>query len=311
MSNLINPQDNTGDEISLIDILRFLKDAYKTILVFGILGTVAAIAYLAITPKQYEASVQVAMAQISAANNNISPLGINVEEPALLIARLSSPTSYTPETLVACGLQDQANAALTLSKAIKLTIPKGVANVVDLKTFGGSQQVAQDCALAVFELIKTSQAQIVAPYIEEAKVKLADDEDRLQKAKDLAARSDKSGQAMSASYLSTRDEIRYLLDEITVLKNVVTSNQNRATRMVAPIYASGVPIAPKKTHGPGGRTGWRTLSRPADSLGSADGVKAEKRIRRCIVTLGYAQASECKIARDRALAGLSLFRNCK
>ena len=236
------------EEISLIDILRFLKGAHKMILVFGALGTVAAIAYLSITPKQYEASVQVAMAQIGANNNNnnINPLGINIEEPALLIARLSSPTSYTPETLVACGLQDQANAALALSKAIKLTLPKGVANVVDLKTFGGSQQSTQDCALAVFELIKTTQAQIVAPYIEEAKIKLAQDEDRLQKAKELVARSDKSGAAMSASYLSTRDEIRFLLDEITSLRNVVTSNQNRATRMVTPIYASDVPIAPKK-----------------------------------------------------------------
>jgi LPS O-antigen subunit length determinant protein (WzzB/FepE family) len=241
------------DEISLIDILRFLKDAYKTILVFGILGTVAAIAYLAITPKQYEASVQVAMAQISAANNNnnnnnnnINPLGINIEEPALLIARLSSPTSFTPEAVAACGLQDQANAALALSKSIKLMIPKGVANVVELKTFGESQQVAQDCAQGVFDLIKTTQAQIVAPYIEEAKVKLADDQERLQKAKEVVARSDKSGAAMSASYLSTRDEIRYLLDEITTLKNVVTSNQNRATRMVAPIFASDAPIAPKK-----------------------------------------------------------------
>jgi LPS O-antigen subunit length determinant protein (WzzB/FepE family) len=91
-----------------------------------------------------------------------------------------------------------------------------------------------------------SKVPSVTPYIEEAKVKLVDDEDRLQKAKDLVARSDKSGAAIGASYLSTRDEIRYLLDEITSLRNVVTSNQNLATRMVAPIYASDVPIAPKK-----------------------------------------------------------------
>jgi LPS O-antigen subunit length determinant protein (WzzB/FepE family) len=238
------------DEISLIDILRFLKGAYKTILVFGILGTVAAIAYLAITPKQYEATVQIAMAQISSTNNNnnnnISPLGVNIEEPALLILRLSSPSSLTPEAVAACGLQDQENAALALTKAIKLTIPKGAANVVELKTFGESAQIAQDCALGVFELIKTTQAQIVAPYIEEAKNKFADDQERLQKAKEVVARSDKSGAAMSASYLSTRDEIRYLLDEITTLKNIVISNQNRATRMVAPIFASDAPIAPKK-----------------------------------------------------------------
>ena len=233
-------------EISMIDILRFLKNAYKAIAIFGVLGIALSIAYLAITPNQYEASVQIAMAQIGAANNNISPLGVNIEEPALLISRLSFPTSFTPGVIAACGLQDQVNAGVSLSKSIKLTPAKGVASVVELKTFGLSPQSAQDCALGVFELIKTTQAQIVAPYIEEAKVKLADDEDRLQKAKDLVARSDKSGAAMSASYLLTRDEIRYLLDEITALKNVVTSNQNRATRMVAPIYASDTPIAPKK-----------------------------------------------------------------
>lgn len=91
-----------------------------------------------------------------------------------------------------------------------------------------------------------TQAQILAPYIEEAKTKLADDEGRLIKAKDLVAKADKTGQAVGVAYLSTRDEIHYLLDEITSLKNVVTGNQSRATRLIAPIYASDSPIAPKK-----------------------------------------------------------------
>ena len=243
------PENRVLDqEISLLDILRFLKSAWKAIAIFGLAGIALSIAYLAITSKQFEASVQISMAQIGATNNsnNINPLGVNIEEPALLISRLSSPTSFTPEVIAACGLQDQANSALVLSKSIKLSLPKGVANVVELKAVGQTPQAAQECTLAVFELIKTTQSQIVAPYIEEAKIKLADDEERLAKAKDLITKSDKSGQAMSASYLSTRDEIRYLLDEITALKNVVTTNQNRATRMVAPIYADESPIAPKK-----------------------------------------------------------------
>ena len=248
-SERIQSEDAISDrEISLLDILRFLKSAWKAIAIFGLAGIALSIAYLAITPNQYEASVQIAMAQIGAANNNnnINPLGINIEEPALLISRLSSPTSFAPPVIAACALEGKDNAALALSKSMKLTVPKGVANVVELKTFGLTPQAAQDCALGVFELIKTTQALIVAPYIEEAKIKLADDQERLQKAQDLVVRSDKSGAAMSASYLSTRDEIRYLLDEITALKNVVTSNQNRVTRMVAPIYASDTPIAPKK-----------------------------------------------------------------
>jgi len=246
MTQFNDPLEQSSTEISLLDILRFLKSAWKAITIFGLAGMALSIAYLVITPKQYEASVQITMAQIGAANNNINPLGVNIEEPALLISRLSSPTSFTPEVIASCGLQDQANASLVLSKSIKLTSAKGVESVVELKTFGSTPQAAQDCALGVFDLIKTTQAQIVAPYIEEAKVKLADDEERLAKAKDLVAKADKSGSAMSASYLSTRDEIRYLLDEITSLKNVVTSNQNRATRMVAPIYAGDAPFAPKK-----------------------------------------------------------------
>lgn len=236
-------------EISLIDILRFFKSAWKIIATAGLIGISASIAYLSVTPKQYEAVAQIIMAQIGALNNNnnnINPLGINIEEPALLIARLSSPTSFTPSVITACGLENQVNAGLVLSKSIRLTIPKGVANTVEIKVFGPTAQAAQVCAGAVFELIKTTQSLIVAPYIEEAKVKLLDDEGRLAKAKDQVAKADKSGSAISASYLSTRDEIRYLLDEITALKNVVTSNQNRAARLVAPIYVADTPIFPSK-----------------------------------------------------------------
>lgn len=250
--NLIgNGVSSDGDEISLLDILCFLKGAYKTIVVTGVLGLAVAIAYLAITPKQYEATAQIAMAQIGAANNNnnnnnLNPLGINIEEPSLLIARLTQPTSFTQQALDACKVDQVSNPGATLAKSIKLASPKGVANVVELKAFGKSPQDAQLCAEAIFELIKTTQAQIVAPYIAEAKTKLRDDEERLAKAKDLVAKADKSGSAMGAAYLSTRDEIRFLLDEITALKNVVTSNQSRATRLIAPIYASDTPVAPKK-----------------------------------------------------------------
>lgn len=236
------------EEISLIDILCFLKGAYKTILILGAVGLAIAVAYLTVTPKQYEAVAQIAMAQVSVANNNnnnLNPLGINIEEPSLLISRLSSPTSFPTQVLSSCGMDESLNSAATLSKSIKLAPPKGVANTVELKTFGKSPEAASTCAQAIFELIKATQAQIVAPYIADAKIKLDDDIDRLTKAKDLVAKAERSGSAMGAAYLSTRDEIRFLLDEITALKNVVTSNQSRATRLIAPIYASDIPIAPK------------------------------------------------------------------
>jgi hypothetical protein len=252
MANNSSPidQDQNGDqEIALIDILLFLKGAYKTILIFGVVGIAAAIVYLVVTPKKYEATAQIVMAQIGAANNNnnnLNPLGINIEEPALLVSRMSLPTSFSAQTVSSCGLDGMSEPGAALAKSMKLAPAKGVPNVVELKTVGPTPEAALGCASAIFELIKTTQSQILTPYIEEARIKLADDEARLDKAKDLVSRADKSGSAMGAAYLSTRDEIRYLLDEITSLKNVVTSNQNRITHLVAPIYVSDQPIFPKK-----------------------------------------------------------------
>ena len=165
-----------------------------------------------------------------------------------------------------------------------------MANVVELKTFGGSAQVAQDCAQGVFDLIKITQAKIDTPYIEQAKIKLADAEDRLAKAKELLTKADKSGSAIDAIYLSTRDEIRYLLDEITALKNIVTTNQ--------PGYPYGRLYICKrhadraqKTHGARGWTIWRAPFRTPDSLSASVCVKAKERSWRCTVILGGVQAS--------------------
>lgn len=239
-------QTQADDEISLIDILRFLKGAYKSILITGLVGLGVAVAYLVVTPKQYVAIAQIAMAQIGASNNNLNPLGVNIEEPTLLITRLSSPTTFTSQVLGSCGVNESAYPGVTLVKSIKLAPLKGVASVVELKAIGTSPEVASTCAQAIFELVKVTQAQIIAPYIEEAKIKLADDEGRLIKAKDLISKADRSGQAVGAAYLSTRDEIRYLLDEIASLRNVVITNQSRVTRLITPIYVSETPIAPPK-----------------------------------------------------------------
>jgi capsular polysaccharide biosynthesis protein len=241
-------QDVKEGEISLIDILRFLKSVWKTITIFGIAGFGLSIIYLVITPKQYEATAKFVMGQVKIVdnNNNNNIMGINIEEPIVLITRFSYPTSYTPQVIAACGLQDQTNASLALSKSIKLTIPKGMPNIVELKTFGLTAQAAHDCANAVLELIKTSQAEIMAPFSKEAEIKLTDNERRLDKANSQLLKVDKSGEAVWVSYLSARDEIYYLLNEIRILKDVIIANQNRTLRLVAPIYTVEATISPKK-----------------------------------------------------------------
>lgn len=239
------------DELFLIDIIYFLKNSWKIIFLSGAGGLVIAVSYLGIAPKQYAAIAQISMAKISVINaNEANFLGVNIEDPPALLARLSSPTSFTPAVQSACGLGGKKDAALLLMESIKLSSPKGVASIVELKTIGSSPEIAAACAMAIFELIKITQSQIVAPYIEEAKMRLQEDERRLQNVMATVAKADKSGQVSAATYLSTRDEIRHLLDETTFLKNLVSNNQSRETRLIAPVYASDIPILPKK---------WRTL----------------------------------------------------
>ncbi len=249
MSNLskINETDLSESEISLLDIIEFLQESWKTITSFTLLGVVAAALFLWVVPKQFEASAQIKMAQIANVNNNnINPLGINIEEPQALIARMALPTSYPKETIALCGLAEQKDADAQLAKKVKLSIPKGVGGTVDLNVRDASKEIAKACTNAVYQLIKSSQAQLAAPYIDEASKKLKIEEERLGRATQVIAKADRSGAAVSAAYLATRDEIRYLLDQTSNLQSIITGNESRAAHLTAPIYLKDEPVFPQK-----------------------------------------------------------------
>ena len=246
-------QSQTDEELSLIDIIDFIQESWKTIAGFTVLGIAGAVLFLWVVPKQYEASAQIKMAQIANVNNNnnnnnnnINPLGINIEEPQALIARMALPTSYPKETIALCGLTGQKDPEALIAKKVKLSIPKGVGGTADLKIRDASKEIAIACTNAVYQLIKMSQAKLVAPYIDEASKKLKIEEERLGRATQVIAKADKSGAAVSAAYLATRDEIRYLLDQISNLQNIVSGNESRAAHLTAPIYLKEEPVFPKK-----------------------------------------------------------------
>jgi hypothetical protein len=163
-----------------------------------------------------------------------------------LIARMALPTSYPKETITLCGLADQKDPEVVLANKVKLSIPKGVGGTVDLKIRDTSKEIAKACTNAVYRLIKTSQAQLIAPYIDEASKKLAIEQERLGRATQVIAKADKSGAAVSAAYLATRDEIRYLLDQISNLQNIISGNESRAAHLTAPIFVKDQPVFPQR-----------------------------------------------------------------
>jgi hypothetical protein len=242
------------DEISLRDMIDFLVESWKIIVITGILGLFSSVAYLLITPNQYQATAQIQMAQISANinnnnnnNNNTSPLGINIEEPSLLIARFKLPSNYSTQEIVACDFESSKSPFEDLATAAKFSVVKGVESIIELKITRDSKEIAITCAQSLFENIRISQNKIINPYIEEAKTLLVKYQDRLANSQSMVSRADKSGAALSAAYLASRDEVKFLTDEILRLNAFIVGADSKKAKLVSPIYASDDPVFPKKT----------------------------------------------------------------
>jgi len=242
----LNPNFNSNikDEISLKDIIDFVVESWKTILATGIVGILGAVGYIFVTPNQYEATAQIQMAQIQATTTNA--LSINLEDPTLLISRLKLPSTYDQSAIDSCGYQVKKYPSEELVKMAKFSLIKG-SQVVEVKVLGLSPQQANQCAESILRIVKDSQKAIAEPIIDEAKAKLLKYSQRLQEAQSFIAKADKSGSSMSAAYLSTRDEVKYLTDEMIGLNDLISSANARQTKLVSPIYSPENKVSPKRT----------------------------------------------------------------
>lgn len=236
----------TKDEISVEDVINFFLESWKVILVTGLIGILGAAGFIAVMPSQYEATARIQMMQIGSVSNTTNPLGVNLEDPNLIIARLKLPSSYEFNQVKACGIDQENYPNELLVGLVKLEPVKGVSSIVELKIRMQSKDHAINCAQAVFYKIRDSQNAIMKPHIEEAKVLLKKYQIRLLEAQSIIGRADKAGDAFSAVYLINRDEMKFLTDESIRLNAFISSSETRQAKLVAPIYASDIPVFPKK-----------------------------------------------------------------
>lgn len=240
-----NSYPESGGEVSLKDILEFLVRSWKTLMIMMILGLLAAIVYIAVTPKQYEAVAQIKMAQISLISPT-NPFGVSVEDPSSLVSRMKFPTNYDQVAIVACNYQDTPDPGNALSKSVELTAPKGLINTVEVRVIRSSPEEAASCAAAIVQLVTRLQAEFAKPFVEEAKQRLMQDNERIDAAKKLIAKADTSGNVISAAYLSARDEITYFMTDREKMTDLITSAEQRGTKLISPIYTPQRAVLPKK-----------------------------------------------------------------
>jgi len=163
---------------------------------------------------------------------------------------MSLPSSFDAAVITSCGLQDSGNLAAQLSKAIKLSIPKGVANVVELKVTRPSPELAQACAASVFDVIAKSQAQMIGPLAEANKTRNSDRlvkvQDRLAQDKALLSKAEQPRGVLSPTYFSILTEIRTLEDERDKLSASIDVMGVQTANLQSPIYVADKPVYPKK-----------------------------------------------------------------
>ena len=245
MTNLeqVTEQD---DEVSLFDTIDFFITHGITILMTGVLGLMVAGLYLWFTPHQYEGFVQIQMAQWSS-NKNIVVNGGNVEEPGALISRLSSPSTYSLQNIQACKMESvKIDPDLALTKKLKYAIVKTSPNVIEIKVQQNSKDDVIACLESVFETIKLSQIYILESPRLQAVQLIEEKNKKLVFAKEQLLKGDQYGPALIAWYLSIRDEMARLNEDIESLTNFVNSRDSRHARLISPIYAAEKPVSPKK-----------------------------------------------------------------
>lgn len=234
--------NRVDQEVSLQEIINFFIESWLIILTTIIISLFAATAYLVITPNEFQA---VAYIQVARFQDNGRVQWVNYEEPKLLLTRFKVPSVYTEEEIKACGFVNQGDPAKELAMAARFTEIRGGDSLVELKINRPTKDLAKSCATTIFQKIYTHQSQMIKARSEIAKDSLMRYQKQLKGAQELISRADHSTPGISVAYLSVRDELRHLNDEVIKLSTFISALEAGQARLIAPIYASDNPILPR------------------------------------------------------------------
>ena len=245
-------QFDSEDEISILDILRFFIDGWKTILSFTLIGALIGFGYVTTgaAPQQYKA-----IAIIEPAYINSAP----VESMETLRRKLKSASYYSSETYKACGLEGAFKDGDVLVN--RLLTAKKDAPLDQIEFVSNSNDTNINCLNSVLEDIRREQEKDKKRLIDTAKSDLEVLERRLNEAKKLRDSYDdriantslvnlNNYPAGIFFYQSARAEsdssVVSLSTHISSIMKGLADPQTRSARFIIPIYASEVQVDSKR-----------------------------------------------------------------
>ena len=236
-------KENIDDEISLIDILLFLKSSINNIAISIVGCLVIGASYYFYTPNVYEATANIQMAQVA---------GNSVESPTVLLAKIQLPLYFSQKAWEACGTNEQTTPSKKLAEKIKPVLNKS-APFLAFTVQGETTQEAKECLNAVIADIQAKQAEIASPILEQKKIQLHQLNEKLKTAEDVSKilaptrltesfpdTQFASRSLMMSTTLGNAREIKDLRNTINDIEVSLLEPYTKSTYLPVPMYAPEV-----------------------------------------------------------------------
>ena len=243
MTTPSQPQEE--NEISLIDILLFLKASTRNVLLSTAACLLLGASYYFSVPNMYEATATIKVASVA---------GELVETPAVLLEKIKLPLFFSLATMQACGAEGDLGSQSKFAERLKPALNKS-APFISFALQARSTKEAQACLEAVINEIQKSQNEVAKPLIEQKKQKLALLRDQLKLAEDMAKTApavNATGNAPSSQFSSrmlemtlnaeSNFELSNLRKQINTIENELLPPQTLATSLAVPMYAPLVSV---------------------------------------------------------------------
>ncbi len=253
MNNQIPLNTPQGDdEISLWDIVNFLKEGWRWLAGGLVLGLLGAVGFVMMSPSRYEATAVIQPATVgmptTTTTTTTTTKGAEVEPVAQTLERLKLATFYTAELLQVC----QAPSGAALAGSVKASQVNGN-SLIQVSYRAPSTAVAEACVNAVVAQLSQSQQAIAEPLLKTLEEQLVLTKKQLTEAESyqgqLEKRATSSADSTSLLMLNTltkREEIVRLQKLLVEQKVQLSPPLTQPMQLLAPIYAPERAVAPKK-----------------------------------------------------------------
>ena len=232
------------EEISLIDVLLFLKASVGNIVKSTLICLITGCAYYFFVPKIYEASATFELATVA---------GNPVESSAVLFEKMKLPLYFSPATLKACGSDGGPNSQAKFFDKIKPTVNKS-APLVSFVTQAPSTQEAKACLTSAILEISNNQDAIAKPLLMQKKQKIRQLSERVKYLEEIGRTNSVTKVNSNATYaqFSAQDlfmsfsvakaaEINDLRLQIAELEYELTAPHTQPLVLLGPVYAPETP----------------------------------------------------------------------